>query len=298
MLAIILIFGRRGIVPVVISFAIVNSWLIDLSVREALLLLFCQIAPVVLACAVVRWRLGSRWRYNFPNENMVVRIFWLGLFAPAGIKFLMYISARWFDYPISLKPETFKNFGFLTTMKVGFSYLASVFHKRPVTNLENFYINSFGKRLYSMFFEYYTENLWGRHPSEIDASWGAQRTKGLSIFGIIKDFFGRLFKVKNRKVNTSLIEEFKYPKLGPGQLWDVTAAEVEKLGGKIIKNARVTRVHKELKAAGGEEAFEITKGMRIAQLMVKPIFDSEFVEVEALDDTDRGEGGFGSSGVK
>jgi len=95
-----------------------------------------------------------------------------------------------------------------------------------------------------MFFEYYTENLWGRHPSEIDASWGAQRTKGLSIMGILKDFFGKLFKVKNRKVNTSLIEEFKYPKLGPGQLWDVTAAEVEKLGGTIIKNAKVTRVHK------------------------------------------------------
>lgn len=151
---------------------------------------------------------------------------------------------KFYDYPISLKPETFKNFGFITTIKVGFSYLASVFHKRPVTNLENFYINSFGKRLYSMFFEYYTENLWGRHPSEIDASWGAQRTKGLSIFGIIKDFFGRLFKVKNRKVNTSLIEEFKYPKLGPGQLWDVTAAEVEKLGGKIIKNAKVVRVNK------------------------------------------------------
>ena len=151
---------------------------------------------------------------------------------------------KFYDYPISLKPETFKNFGFITTMKVGFSYLASVFHKRPVTNLENFYINSFGKRLYSMFFEYYTENLWGRHPSEIDASWGAQRTKGLSIFGIIKDFFGRLFKVKNRKVNTSLIEEFKYPKLGPGQLWDVTASEVEKLGGKIIKNAKVVKINK------------------------------------------------------
>ncbi len=152
---------------------------------------------------------------------------------------------KFYDYPISLKPETFKNFGFLTTMKVGFSYMASVFHKRPVTNLENFYINSFGKKLYSMFFEYYTENLWGRHPSEIDASWGAQRTKGLSIFGIIKDFFGRLFKVKNRKVNTSLIEEFKYPKLGPGQLWDVTAAEVEKLGGTILKNALVTKLHKD-----------------------------------------------------
>ena len=153
-------------------------------------------------------------------------------------------DTKFYDYPISLKPETFKNFGVLTTLKVGFSYLGSMFHKLPEDNLENFYINCFGRKLYSMFFEYYTENLWGRHPSEIDASWGAQRTKGLSIMGILKDFFGKLFKVKNRKVNTSLIEEFKYPKLGPGQLWDVTAAEVEKLGGTIIKNAKVTRVHK------------------------------------------------------
>ena len=153
-------------------------------------------------------------------------------------------DSKFYDYPISLKPETFKNFGFLTTVAVLFSYLASVFHKRPEDNLENLYINNFGKKLYSMFFEYYTENLWGRHPSEIDASWGKQRTKGLSIFGIIKDFFGKFFKVKNRKVNTSLIEEFKYPKLGPGQLWDVTAAEVKKLGGEILMNARVTKIHK------------------------------------------------------
>ena len=95
-----------------------------------------------------------------------------------------------------------------------------------------------------MFFEYYTENLWGRHPSEIDASWGAQRVKGLSIVAIIKDIFGKIFKKKNRKVETSLIEEFKYPKLGPGQLWDVTAEEIQKLGGTIIKNAKVTKVHK------------------------------------------------------
>ncbi|MCR5510895.1 MAG: NAD(P)/FAD-dependent oxidoreductase [Lachnospiraceae bacterium] len=153
-------------------------------------------------------------------------------------------DSKFYDYPISLKPETFKNFGFITTMKVGFSYMASVFHKRPEDNLENLYINNFGKKLYGMFFEYYTENLWGRHPSEIDASWGKQRTKGLSIFGIIKDYLGRLFKVKNRKVNTSLIEEFKYPKLGPGQLWDVTAEEVKKLGGTILMNSQVTRVHK------------------------------------------------------
>lgn len=153
-------------------------------------------------------------------------------------------DTKFYDYPISLKPETFKNFGFLTTLKVGFSYLGSMFHKLPETNLENFYINRFGRKLYSMFFEYYTENLWGRHPSEIDASWGAQRVKGLSIVAILKDVFGKIFKKKNRKVETSLIEEFKYPKLGPGQLWDVTAAEVEKLGGTIIKNAKVTKIHK------------------------------------------------------
>lgn len=153
-------------------------------------------------------------------------------------------DSKFYDYPISLKPETFTNMGFITTMKVGFSYLAAMVHKLPEDNLENFYINRFGRKLYSMFFEYYTENLWGRHPSEIDASWGAQRVKGLSIVAIIKDIFGKIFKKKNRKVETSLIEEFKYPKLGPGQLWDVTAEEIQKLGGTIIKNAKVTKVHK------------------------------------------------------
>ena len=152
---------------------------------------------------------------------------------------------KFYDYPVSLKLETLKNMGFITTLQVGFSYLGALLHRRPNDNLENFYINCFGRKLYSMFFEYYTENLWGRHPSEIDASWGAQRTKGLSIIGIIKDVFGKLFNVKNRKVNTSLIEEFKYPKLGPGQLWDVTAEEIVKLGGTIIKNAKVTKLQKD-----------------------------------------------------
>ena len=157
----------------------------------------------------------------------------------------IFFDGKFYDYPISLKPATFKNMGFANTMKCGFSYLGAMVHKLPEDNLENFYINSFGRKLYSMFFEYYTENLWGRHPSEIDASWGAQRTKGLSIGGILKDVFGKIFHVKNRKVNTSLIEQFKYPKLGPGELWEVTAKKVEELGGTIIKEAEVTKLHKE-----------------------------------------------------
>lgn len=157
----------------------------------------------------------------------------------------IFFNSKFYDYPISLKPQTFINMGFFNTMKVGFSYLGAMLHKLPEDNLENFYVNRFGRKLYSMFFEYYTENLWGRHPREIDASWGAQRVKGLSIIAIIKDLFGKIFKKKNRKVETSLIEEFKYPKLGPGELWEVTADKIKSLGGKIVMNAKVTNVNKQ-----------------------------------------------------
>ena len=93
-----------------------------------------------------------------------------------------------------------------------------------------------------MFFEGYTEKLWGRHPREIDASWGKQRTKELSIFGILRDMFSKVFvsrEQRSKHVQTSLIEEFRYPKYGPGQLWETVAAEVEKMGGKILLGAEV-----------------------------------------------------------
>ncbi len=157
----------------------------------------------------------------------------------------IYYDQKFFDYPISLKWETFANMGLWTDIVAGFSYLASVLHKREEKSLEDFYINRFGRKLYSMFFEHYTENLWGRHPSEIDPSWGAQRAKGLSVLAIIKDMFGKLLPhKKSRHVETSLIESFRYPKLGPGQLWDVTAAEVEKMGGRILRNCRVVSFEK------------------------------------------------------
>ena len=157
----------------------------------------------------------------------------------------IFFNSKFFDYPISLKFSTIKNMGFGTTLAVGFSYLKTLFHKREERSLEDFYINRFGKKLYSMFFENYTENLWGRHPSEISPEWGAQRVKGLSIKAVLGDIFGKIFNKKNRKVETSLIEEFAYPKLGPGQLWDITADEVKKSGGKIIMNAKVVGISKE-----------------------------------------------------
>ncbi|MBP3890758.1 MAG: NAD(P)/FAD-dependent oxidoreductase [Solobacterium sp.] len=156
----------------------------------------------------------------------------------------IFFNRKFFDYPITLKVETFQNMGLGTTMVAGFSYLKSMIHKRQENSLEDFYVNRFGKKLYSMFFEHYTENLWGRHPSEIDPSWGAQRVKGVSIMAVLKNALDKQFGKKSDHVETSLIEEFSYPKLGPGQLWDVTAEEVVKLGGTILKNAKVVGVKK------------------------------------------------------
>ena len=98
----------------------------------------------------------------------------------------IYYLKKFFDYPISMKKETFQNMGLKRTFVSGCSYLKSMVVKKQEDSLENFYINRFGKKLYSMFFEGYTEKLWGRHPSEISADWGSQRVKGLSLIHIFK----------------------------------------------------------------------------------------------------------------
>lgn len=162
----------------------------------------------------------------------------------------IYYNKHFFDYPVKLNWNTIKNMGFLTTVEAGFSYLKAVIHKLPETSLENFYINRFGRKLYSMFFEGYTEKLWGRHPRDISADWGAQRVKGLSVIAILKDIFSKLFHKSGAKVETSLIEQFYYPKLGPGQLWEHAAVEFEKMGGHIQHNAKVQKVHTGNRRAG------------------------------------------------
>ena len=149
---------------------------------------------------------------------------------------------KFFDYPISLKLKTFTNMGFFRTMKVGFGYLGSCIKKKKETSLENFYINRFGRPLYEMFFEDYTENLWGRHPSQISAEWGAQRVKGLSLSKAITNILTKPFRSK-KKVETSLIEQYYYPKKGPGQLWEFLADDVVSLGGEIRMNTKVANIN-------------------------------------------------------
>ena len=154
----------------------------------------------------------------------------------------IYYHKKFFDYPVKMNMQTIKNMGFGTTIIAGFSYLGAIVKKREETSLENFYINRFGKKLYSMFFEGYTEKLWGRHPKDISADWGSQRVKGLSIAAVLKDILHKVLPVKNKEVETSLIEEFSYPKFGPGQLWEIVADEIQSRGGTIIKNAKVVKM--------------------------------------------------------
>ena len=148
----------------------------------------------------------------------------------------IYYNRHFLDYPISIKPATFAAMGLVQTWKAGWSYLHSAISKRPENSLEDFYINRFGKVLYSMFFEDYTEKLWGIHPSKIDPSWGAQRVKGLSLWKALLN----IFIPKGGKRETSLIEEFLYPKRGPGQLWETLAARLAAEGVEVRRNACVT----------------------------------------------------------
>lgn len=149
---------------------------------------------------------------------------------------------KFFDYPISLKFQTFKNMGLYNTVKVGIGYVWSSIFKREEKSLKDFYINRFGKPLYEMFFEDYTEKLWGINPSEIAPDWGAQRVKGLSLIKVLLSAITKPFKKDKNTTETSLIEQFLYPKYGPGQLWEEMAREIEANGGKIIKEAKVIKV--------------------------------------------------------
>ena len=158
----------------------------------------------------------------------------------------IFFLRKFFDYPISLSKSTFVNMGLGRTVKAGLGYMAAVVHKRPETSLENFYINRFGKPLYSMFFEDYTEKVWGVHPSRLGADWGSQRVKGISIAAVVKEMFNKALGKKSasgENVETSLIEHFIYPKYGPGQLWETVARDIEARGGEVRKEAEVVAIH-------------------------------------------------------
>jgi protoporphyrinogen oxidase len=157
----------------------------------------------------------------------------------------IYFLRKFFPYPIKLDPDTLGKLGPVRTVRIGLSYVRSVlFPIRPETNLEAFFINRFGRELYLTFFKSYTEKVWGRACRDISAEWGAQRIKGLSVTKAITHFVGKLLGrgAAGKGVETSLIEQFLYPKHGPGQVWEEAARRVQGHGGEVHTGWQVVRL--------------------------------------------------------
>jgi protoporphyrinogen oxidase len=160
----------------------------------------------------------------------------------------IYFMRKFFDYPITLSGDTLSKLGLWKTVKIGLSYLrALIFPIKPETNLEQFFINRFGRELYLTFFKSYTEKVWGIECKEISAEWGAQRIKGLSILKTITHILKKMLPKKKtdiaqKDVETSLIEQFLYPKYGPGQMWEEVSGLVKKLGGEILMHWDVEEI--------------------------------------------------------
>jgi protoporphyrinogen oxidase len=167
----------------------------------------------------------------------------------------IYFDGKFFDYPLKLNVETALKLGIWRCALFGASYLrAMLFPRRPERNLEDFFINRFGRRLYLQFFKAYTEKVWGTPCDQISAEWGAQRVKSLSVakallHALLKPFrrAGSLGGRIDSSAQTSLIERFLYPKYGPGQMWETTVERLRARGLRMEFESPVTRIEQ----AGG-----------------------------------------------
>jgi protoporphyrinogen oxidase len=154
----------------------------------------------------------------------------------------IYYLRQFFAYPLALNAKTIGQLGIFRVIGIGISYTwAQLFPRKPERSLEDFFINRFGKRLYRTFFKDYTEKVWGVPCEQISAEWGAQRIKGLSV----RKAIAHALKPKSqdlaqKQTETSLIERFLYPELGPGQLWELVLADVQSSGAQLRTQCRVT----------------------------------------------------------
>jgi protoporphyrinogen oxidase len=159
----------------------------------------------------------------------------------------IFFLKRFFDYPVSLNANTLRNLGLVRIFKIFFSYIGVKLSPiKKENSLEDFFINRFGKELYKTFFKDYTEKVWGISCDKIKPEWGAQRIKGLSItkaiFHAISVIFSRDHSIHQKKTETSLIEQFLYPKFGPGQMWEKVAEDLVSHGVNLLTSHTVKEI--------------------------------------------------------
>src|SRR5437667_4622522 len=171
------------------------------------------------------------WTEILPNDMLVrprsSRIFY-------GVKFV--------SYPLRPFEALLKLGVFRSTLCVLSWLKARLFPLRSPRNFEEWVSNQFGKRLFNTFFKSYTEKVWGMNCKEISADWAAQRIKGLSLGSAIKNaLVPQRYNGDRSKVIKTLIHAFRYPRPGPGMMWETCAEKINALGGRIDMGRKVTR---------------------------------------------------------
>ena len=152
----------------------------------------------------------------------------------------IYYDKKFFPYPIEAR-ETLRQLGIFRSMSIGLSYLyARLFPRKPEASFEDWITNRFGSELYHTFFKTYTEKVWGIPCDKINKDWAAQRIRGLSLLGALKN---ALFPPKGNSDIKTLIKTFTYPRLGPGQLWESVRDQVLAKGNTLELNKTVVKLN-------------------------------------------------------
>ncbi len=168
----------------------------------------------------------------------------------------IYYDGRFFDYPLRAFNALF-NMGLWRSFLILISYVQyKLFPYKVEETFEQWVTNRFGRRLFEIFFKTYTEKVWGIPTSEIRAEWAAQRIKGLSLFSAVRN---ALFKPRGEQIKT-LIEEFHYPKRGPGMMWERVTELVRARGGQVLMAADAAKVVRDGARVTGVEA--VVNGQR------------------------------------
>ncbi|MBW3644549.1 MAG: NAD(P)/FAD-dependent oxidoreductase [Actinobacteria bacterium] len=172
------------------------------------------------------------WHEILPDEDFMMR--------PRMSR--IFYKGKLYDYPLKAS-NALKNLGLLQAVLCVLSYAwVRVHPPKDQSNFEGWTAARFGWRLYRIFFKTYTEKLWGMKATEIQADWAAQRIKNLNLSNAV---LNALIPKRNQKDITSLIEEFQYPKYGPGMMWEAAGQKVVSQGGRVVLEEKVRTVHRE-----------------------------------------------------
>lgn len=158
----------------------------------------------------------------------------------------IFYKGKFFSYPLNAA-EVLRKLGLLESAACFISYLkAKLFPIKKPVSVADWVTNHFGVRLFRMFFKTYTEKVWGMSCDEISADWAAQRIKGLSMWSAVMNAVMPRKKSKSKDdVIKTLIDSFRYPRKGPGMLWEVCADKIAQQGGAVKLGACVEQLRNE-----------------------------------------------------